>query len=466
MLLRALSTFRKLACMSISEEADTLVIGAGAAGLAAASELASNGQHVAVLEARDRAGGRILTDCNTVAGAPIELGAEFIHGESPALMRWLRAANDVAVDASRQRWIVHGTALRSADSRLREVKTILGGLPPPRRDIPFAEFLQRHRRVVSQKDREFARMMIEGFDAADIERISTHEILHEWSGPAAVDAPTFRPARGYGNLMQFLRQTLPPERVTLHFATKVRGVTWREGGVTVDAHRHGEPVRFRAARAIVALPLSILQLPSASPHSVRFTPELPGKRTALSQLAVGPVVRVVLHFVRPFWAELDDGRYRKAAFFFAPKAAFPTFWTSLPVRTSLLVAWCAGSRANNLAGKNEGDIIGAARASLREVFGRRNYSALLQGVFWHDWQGDPFSCGAYSYVTARGAAARRSLARPVQDTLFFAGEACDTRGEAATVGGALRSGSQAARQVLGRAKPRRRAISAPSRGAG
>ena len=76
--------------MSISEEADTLVIGAGAAGLAAASELASNGQQVTVLEARQRPGGRILTDSETLSPLPIELGAEFIHGESsdpPSLPR-------------------------------------------------------------------------------------------------------------------------------------------------------------------------------------------------------------------------------------------------------------------------------------------------------------------------------------------------------------------------------------------
>jgi monoamine oxidase len=242
---------------------------------------------------------------------------------------------------------------------------------------------------------------------------------------------------------------LPAERVAVHFGTIVRAVTWSKGRVTVDAERRGESVRFHAPRAIVTLPLSILQLPSASPHSVRFTPDLGSKRTALTHLAFGPVIKVVMHFARPFWAELHDARYRDAAFFFAPKAAFPAFWTSLPVRSSLLVAWCAGSRVEKLAGKSEGEIVASVKESLRELFGRRNYSALLEGVFWHDWQGDPFSCGAYSYVVAQGAGARRSLARPMQDTLYFAGEACDAHGEAATVGGALRSGIRASREVLG-----------------
>ena len=111
-----------------------------------------------------------------------------------------------------------------------------------------------------------------------------------------------------------------------------------------------------------------------------------------------------------------------------------------------MVRWFPSREAGQ---QSEGEIVASVKGSLRELFGRRNYSSLLEGVLWHDWQRDPFSCGAYSYVLAQGAGARRSLARPMQDTLFFAGEACDTQGEAATVGGALRSGIRAAREVLG-----------------
>jgi len=87
-----------------------------------ASELASNGHQVTVLEARERPGGRILTDIETLAPLPIELGAEFIHGESPILLRCLAAAGDVAVDASRDRWTVHGSTLRRANAGLPELK--------------------------------------------------------------------------------------------------------------------------------------------------------------------------------------------------------------------------------------------------------------------------------------------------------------------------------------------------------
>jgi monoamine oxidase len=65
----------------------------------------------------------------------------------------------------------------------------------------------------------------------------------------------------------------------------------------------------------------------------------------------------------------------------------------------------------------------------------------------HDWQRDPFARGAYSYLLAGGAGARRMLARPLEGTLFFAGEATDFRGEAGTVAGALQSGRAAARAL-------------------
>jgi monoamine oxidase len=438
--------------MSVSQETDTVVIGAGAAGLAAASELASNGQPVLVLEARERLGGRILTDRTTAF--PNELGAEFIHGESPAVLRWLTVARDVAIDASRERWTVHGAALRRAEGDMRELKRVFARLSAPRPDISFAEYLERHRRSVPPAIRRLACMIVEGFDAADVNRISAREVIDEWSGPAAADGPTFRPARGYDALIRAIRDTLPAEHVTLQLGTIVRAVTWQRGRVSVEAQRHGEPVRLEASRAIVSLPLGVLQVPPASPHSIRFTPELRSKGRALTQLATGPVIKMVMQFARPFWAELDGSRYRSAAFFFAPGAAFPTFWTSLPVRTSTLVAWCAGSNAARLAGKSRDEVVGRVFASLRAVFGRRNYRSLLESVAWHDWQADPFACGAYSYVMTGGARARRLLSEPVDDTLFFAGEACDGEGEAATVGGALQSGARAARQILDRAAAR------------
>ncbi|HSC05824.1 MAG TPA: FAD-dependent oxidoreductase, partial [Steroidobacteraceae bacterium] len=100
-------------------------------------------------------------------------------------------------------------------------------------------------------------------------------------------------------------------------------------------------------------------------------------------------------------------------------------------------------------GQDKDQVLAHVLDSLRALFGRRvSYSSLLESVSWHDWQNDPYSCGAYSYVLAKGAKARGALARPIEDTLFFAGEAADAKGDAGTVGGALQSGERVARDVL------------------
>jgi monoamine oxidase len=103
-----------------------------------------------------------------------------------------------------------------------------------------------------------------------------------------------------------------------------------------------------------------------------------------------------------------------------------------------------------LCGKSDAEIVQAALESVRAMFGDSLPSgkAELEAAFVHNWERDPFACGAYSYVgVGHNSDARRELAAPLDDTLFFAGEATDTEGEAATVTGALQSGARAAREV-------------------
>ncbi|HUQ50753.1 MAG TPA: FAD-dependent oxidoreductase, partial [Gammaproteobacteria bacterium] len=133
----------------------------------------------------------------------------------------------------------------------------------------------------------------------------------------------------------------------------------------------------------------------------------------------------------------------------APRASFPTFWTMLPVRAPLLAAWAAGAAAARLAGASEGKLVRTALACLTKLFaGSERCLADFQGAYLHDWQADPFACGAYSYLVAGGGNARELLARPLKNTLFFAGEAAETGGESGTVAGALESGKRAAQQLL------------------
>ncbi|HEX6573091.1 MAG TPA: NAD(P)/FAD-dependent oxidoreductase, partial [Steroidobacteraceae bacterium] len=368
------------------------MLGAGAAGLAAAHELTSNGHSVLILEARDRIGGRILTDdSSTGSGAPVELGAEFIHGRSAAVFDWLRRAGDVPVDAGRERWVRDGGgAMRRAEPLFEELRRRLARIERPRADLTLCDFLERHRRALRPAVRSLACSLVEGFDAADPTRISAREVLEEWQGSASADAPTFRASRGFGAMIEAMRATLPPQRTRLQCGTVVRTVRWRRGSVEIEALRHDEPLVVTARRVIVTLPLGVLQQPDAARGAVRFEPELRARRTALARLAMGPVTKLVLQFDRPFWEQISHGRYRDAAFFFAPGAPFPTFWTSVPVRKPMLTAWSAGPNSVRLGGLEERDVLMHAVASLR-LFGQRPYKAMLERFAWHDWQADPYA---------------------------------------------------------------------------
>jgi monoamine oxidase len=424
---------------------------AGAAGLAAAAELATRGYRVCLLEARDRVGGRILTHREPDLPVPLELGAEFVHGKAPGTSRWLAQGNSALIDAAQNRWILRAGKLRPGDELFPELKRRLGKTRRPRRDLPFKAFLDGPaRRRLSPRLREFALMLVEGYDAADATRVSTLGTLDEWCGDGAADAATFRPQGGYESLLHALAGPLDRQQVHVQLSTIVREVRWKRGEVAIAAAQHGRAHDVVARQALVTLPLGVLQLPPQAPNGVRFVPALTAKQKALAGLATGPVIKVLLRFRKPFWEEIDDGRYVDAAFFHAPRQAFPTFWTPLPLRAPVLTAWAAGPAAARFAGVSEDELVRTAFRCVTKLFsGNERCLAEFQGAYLHDWQADPFACGAYSYVVAGGGHARELLARPLQGTLFFAGEAADTGGESGTVAGALQSAKRAVEQLSG-----------------
>jgi monoamine oxidase len=352
-----------------TKASDVAVIGAGAAGLAAAAELSRRGCRVRLLEARDRLGGRILTRREPDLPVPLELGAEFVHGRPAATLKWLAQRNTPLLDAAQNHWLLRAGKLRQGGDLFAELKARLGQARP-RQDLPFAEFLaapaQRH---LPPRIREFALMLVEGYDAADATRVSTLSTIEEWCGGGAADAATFRPYGGYASLLQALISALEPQHVHVQLGTVVREVRWKRGKVTIAATQQGRAHEVVADKAIVTLPLGVLELPPQAPSGVRFVPALTAKQKALASLGAGPVIKILLRFRKPFWEEIDDGRYADAAFFHAPRAPFPTFWTMLPLRASVLAAWAAGPAAARLAGASEGDIVRTALRCLGKLFG-------------------------------------------------------------------------------------------------
>jgi monoamine oxidase len=398
---------------------DVLIVGAGAAGLAAARELARAGRSVLVVEARDRVGGRCATHRIPGLPVPVELGAEFIHGRPAATMSLLRSAGIAAVDSTR-------TQLVSVDGKLRPVNMFAQAQRVARkklagRDVSFETFLSKQR--VPKLTRTLATMMVQGFDAADPRLASAREIIEEWSG-AGLGTSQPRPWGGYGPLLESL-----VGGTNVQLATVVRTLRWSCRSVEVAGTSRGAPWRAWAPRALITLPIGVLS-----------SLQIKEKSPALAKLASGPVIRVAMAFREAFWEKQHPG----VAFFHSPDAPFPTFWTPLPMHAPLLTAWAGGPKAERLTGSSEEELLKKALASVRSVL---KSDEEPQAFLVHDWQADPYARGGYSYVKVGGSGAREELAEPLEDTLFFAGEATDTE-QSGTVGGALASGIRAAREIL------------------
>jgi monoamine oxidase len=396
---------------------DVIVIGAGAAGLAAAAALTRAGRSVLTVEARARIGGRCDTRRLPGVAVPVELGAEFIHGRPEATLSLLKEAGIPPVDTTRTQRVLFGRKLRAVDVFARARKAMRRA---PSKDLSFRAFLARQR--LSPLTRELATMMVQGFDAADPRDASALAIVEEWG--TALTASHMRPQGGYLPLLKAME-------VPVQLETEIRSLRWSRGRVEVEGTLRGAPWSALAPRAVITLPLGVLQS-----GAVQFTPAL---EKPLDKLASGPVIRVAMAFNDAFWEKNHPG----VAFFHNPKAPFPTFWTPLPMHASLLTAWAGGPKARALKGKSDDFLLGKALASVRSVLKSKEEP---QAFLVQDWQADPYARGGYSYVKVGGAGAREMLQRSVEGTLYFAGEATDAE-EAGTVGGALASGIRAAREI-------------------
>ncbi len=430
-----------------SRVVDVAVLGAGAAGLNAARTLAEAGRSVLVLEARDRTGGRILTVGDPDQPFPIELGAEFIHGSAPVTFELLRQSSINAIDTTGRRWTVRDGQPSPRGEVFGEVQRLMQQVDSLKEDdLSVEDFLARYASDPSlQAACAFARMMVEGFDAADTRRASVRAIAQEWSG---MDGGQFRPATGYGALIAWLVRSLESEGARLQLETVVESVDWSGTEVRIAASSPSGPFEAIARRALVTFPVSVLQLAPGAPGAIRFAPPLAEKAEALRGLAVGPVVKVILRFRRAFWEETAGGRFEDAGFLHSRQSAFPTVWTALPSRSPFLTAWTGGPRAQRLEGASSSTLLERALESVESLFGAdAPVREELAASYVHDWQQDPYARGAYSYVTVGGGDAPEALAQPLRDLLYFAGEAASAA-DLGTVEAALQSGQRAAREIL------------------
>lgn len=436
----------------MDDAARVIVVGAGFAGLACARTLHEAGVHVVVLEARDRVGGRVWTIRDFADGPPVEGGAMMVHGRKASVRRWIQEAG-----LTERRAPLLGGGRLFYEGRLQGILSLFANWRHLRAaadifwrvpraveryhgpDVTFAEFLEIRR--ASPLAARFLGMMYGSINATGPDELSVLGIAEEANtGSLGLPWTNYRVAEGLDALAARRAKELG-DRVRLR--TRVERIAWSRGRVHVDAEGPDGSKSFESRAAVVTVPLGVLKA-----GRILFDPVLPeAKRRAIETIGYGDAMKILFAFEPEVGAVLGRTVYladEDGSFFFRPFRDGPV----------VLEGFLAGKRARALAGLPEKVVVEDVLIALERMLPAARFRDRLKAAKVVDWVKDPWSRGAYSFPSVGGGlVARRALAEPLDDTLFFAGEATNYRGEHATVHGALDTGERAAREILRAIRP-------------
>ncbi len=417
-----------------------VVIGAGLAGLAAASELQAQGFEVIVVEARDRVGGRVWTS-HQWDDSPLDLGASWIHGVKgnplTDLADEIEAVRLVTRYASAVTYSTSGRPLdNNAGKRLDNLrKRLLKAIEQAQESHEDVSL----RQAILSVDREFEETSEE---ARWIEFILNSEFEQEYSGSASrlsahwyEHAEEFNGndvlfARGFGAIAEFLANELD-----IKLGQVVREVQWGESPARVMT----QDSEYEADHVVVTLPLGVLQA-----GKVTFTPGLPqSKREAIAKLGMGVLNKCYLRFKEPFWPKDVDWLE-----YISETPGAWTQWVSYwrVAKQPVLLGFNAADRGREIESLSDNEIVASAMQTLRTLYGKRIPEPT--GFQLTRWATDPYALGSYSFnAVGSTPSMRKILAVPLKEKIFFAGEAAHSE-HFGTAHGAYLSGLLAAEGIL------------------
>jgi monoamine oxidase len=417
---------------------EIIVIGAGAAGLMAAAELLKAGHAVTILEARARTGGRIHT-IHEEFSFPVEAGAEFIHGNQMLTQDLLRKAGIPFTKVTGDFLNWHD-GKRAPEGDDPDWKLMMKKLDTLTSDETLESFLKHN--FDPFKYQNLWRQVtgfVEGYDAADIKKVSVLALREEWRNSS--DEDQYRITGGYGSLKAYLEKQVVELGGKLHLSQVVKLIEWKHGTARIVSIS-GKV--WTGQRALITVPLGVLQ------HGqIHFSPPLgPHQEKALQGLGFGNVTKFLLEFDPSFWEKEVLAKGENLAFIFSD-AAVPTWWTQSPAGLPLLTGWHGGPSVLTKPRDSDSQLT-AAIQSLAYLFECSATAVETNIVHDHitNWTDDPYSRGAYAYPMLGSQEARQVLGLGIENTLYFGGEALYSGPAMGTVEAALHSGQKAVREML------------------
>ena len=415
-----------------------VVIGAGAAGLMAARELARAGKRVTILEARDRCGGRIHPLPISEFGYAAEGGAEFVHGDAPITRGLLREAGLATLPIQGERWTAKDGRLSQEESREFQNAELHKALHQLTDDLTVVQFLSKHfAGAAHDRLRHSIERMVEGYDAADPGKASMLALREEWmNGDRGTQS---RVVGGYGALIDFLVKDCRTHSVVLHQSAKVVAIESENGGAAV---RCADGSAYLCDVAILTVSLPLL-------NEITFPPAERERVAAVAaHIGFGNVIKIVFRFRSRWW--LERRKVLADLIFLLSDEKIPVWWTQLPDKRPVLTGWFAGPRTGAVSDLDEGLLIGEGLASLANVFQLppRHLEQSLVAARALNWGKDPFARGAYSYATPQTRQALAAIESRSRSRILLAGEAYYRGKDMGTVEAALAHGLATARSIL------------------
>jgi monoamine oxidase len=302
-----------------------------------------------------------------------------------------------------------------------ELKEVFERINPATPDQDFQSFLDQAWSM-SPRARMLAREFVEGFHAADPSHISIHSLAQaEAAAEEEKGTRIFRLAGGYSELLRWLWNELSTHDVQFHMGTVAKLIRWEPGQAQVLVRSEAGERAITGRAVVITVPLSVLR-EEGGEGFLTFEPGIT-KEKAIHGLEMGAVCKVTLQFKTRFWPPEDFG------FIQCADRSFPTWWSH--PRGNLLTGWAGGPRAQRLSAEPREAVISEALRAVSVLFKieQKQIEDSLSQVYFYNWETDPFSLGAYSFIPARMSEMPRLLGMPIEGTLFFAGEATDSSGD-------------------------------------